>query len=128
MATQVYLKAASRIAWSLDMPLATPDAQRQHHMWNILRGPQGLNGMSAAELALFASVEGLTIDEGQARRYLEVLKGRNAAHERTPDCWVLRYSLRKHAEPALMLQVRFLYLPGTTLADGARYDAFEAPL
>lgn len=101
------------IKWhgSLGELLDTAGDKRQQQMWNLLRGPQGREGLEPADLAFLCSTDLVRVSEAQARTYLDALTTRSRARQKLDGRYFVPAGKRLAPLAPRLMQVRFLVDP-----------------
>lgn len=87
----------------------------QRNMWNVLRGPLGRDGITARDLAAYASTEEAPVPFETARSYMKMLVGAGylsclaEGGSRKLAVWRLKPSMNTGPRPPMILRSKLVY-------------------
>lgn len=87
----------------------------QRNMWNLLRGPMGRDGITARDLAAFASTEEVPVGLETAKAYIKTLSGAGylaclvKGGPAKPAVWRLKPAMDTGPLPPMILRSKMVY-------------------
>ena len=84
-------------------------------MWNVMRGPTGRNGFSAADLVRFGSTDTSPVTLRAAKTYIRNLADAGYLHAfephgtKAPTTWRLKPSMNSGPKPPAILRARIIW-------------------
>lgn len=88
---------------------AVRQGRGQKQMWNVLRGPEGREGVTAADLVLRASTDETAVTVATARSYLRKLAGAGYLVSPRRGVWRLKPSMNTGPKPPLILRTKIVF-------------------